>query len=99
MEKSPHTRAAAPCQAMTRRSFATKGAVFLTAVVGGIGLNRAFAQMKKSTQKVVKYQDTPKDNRKCADCAFFIAKDNTCKVVEGTVKPEGWCLRWAKKSA
>jgi hypothetical protein len=25
----------------------------------------------------------------------FIADSNTCKLVEGTVSPEGWCVIWA----
>lgn len=45
----------------------------------------------KAAQSAVKYQDTPKDDEKCSDCVHFIPKTNECKVVEGSIDPEGWC--------
>jgi hypothetical protein len=45
----------------------------------------------KAKQSAVQYQDTPKDGKKCSDCVHFISKTNECKVVEGTVDPDGWC--------
>ena len=99
MEKTRHATACVQGCATTRRDFVTRSVAFVTAACSGLGVTRAFAQMKKSTQKVVKYQATPKGERKCVDCTFFIAKDKTCKVVEGEIDPNGWCLRWAKKRA
>ena len=32
----------------------------------------------------------------CGNCLNFVAGSNTCKVVEGQVSPEGWCIFWAK---
>lgn len=45
----------------------------------------------KISKIVAKYQDKPNGNQKCANCGSFIAPD-TCKVVEGTVSPNGWCM-------
>lgn len=46
----------------------------------------------------VKYQTQPKDGQKCSDCVNFIAESNTCKLVEGQISPDGWCILWAKKT-
>lgn len=43
------------------------------------------------------YRDQPKGERKCANCALFIAESNTCKVVEGSISPLGWCKFWAPR--
>ena len=52
----------------------------------------------KVSQASVQYQAQPKDGKKCADCMHFIAESNTCKLVEGTISPSGWCVLWAKKA-
>jgi hypothetical protein len=55
------------------------------------------AQGGKVKKAQAKYQDTPKGNQNCAKCLHFVAADNSCKVVEGKVSPEGWCQLWAAK--
>lgn len=85
--------------ALTRRTFVKTCA----AVLGGVG----FAQLsvgqasaaKKSKQKQVRYQTKPKGGRACADCTFFLAEEKVCKIVEGEIVAEGWCVRWVKKKA
>ena len=52
----------------------------------------------KASQASVQYQAQPKDGKKCADCMHFIAESNTCKLVEGNINPNGWCVLWAKKA-
>ena len=44
----------------------------------------------KLTRAEAEYQETPKDIRMCATCTLFLPP-SACKVVEGAVKPEGWC--------
>ena len=83
----------------SRRTFVKKTVLgLIVAASGGVGLasNSALAK-KKLTQKQARYQDEPKNKRKCADCKFFMAKEEGCEVVEGKIKPEGWCVRFAKK--
>jgi hypothetical protein len=58
----------------------------------------AAAGSGKISQAQAQYQDMPKGDQRCANCLHFIAESNTCKVVEGQVKPEGWCMLWAKKA-
>jgi len=55
------------------------------------------AQSGKVSKAQAKYQDKPKGNQNCAKCLHFVAADNTCKVVEGKVSPQGWCQLWAAK--
>jgi hypothetical protein len=50
----------------------------------------------KVSQKSVRYQDTPKGEQRCDNCALFEAP-SSCKTVEGPVAPEGWCMVYAKK--
>lgn len=52
----------------------------------------------KVSQASVQYQAQPKDAKKCGDCLHFIAESSTCKLVEGQISPEGWCILWAKKA-
>ena len=65
-----------------------------TAVIG----TSTPAQAAKAPQKVVKYQDTPKGEQRCDNCALFEAP-SSCKTVDGTISPEGWCMVYAKKPA
>lgn len=48
----------------------------------------------KVSQSSVQYQPQPRGEQKCANCMHFIADSNTCKLVEGTISPEGWCVIW-----
>lgn len=62
----------------------------------------AHAQAKASKQ-AMKYQDKPNNDQRCDTCQQFIpganAKANgTCKVVEGPISPNGWCIAYVKKS-
>jgi hypothetical protein len=56
------------------------------------------AQAAKASQKIVKYQDTPKGEQRCENCVQFEAP-STCKTVDGTVAAQGWCMVYAKKQA
>ena len=58
------------------------------------------AKEAKAQQKVpqasVKYQDKPNGDQRCDNCLQFVAP-NSCKVVDGTISPSGWCSIWVKK--
>lgn len=58
----------------------------------------ARAAAVKATQVSVQYQTQPKGEQKCGNCMNFIAESNTCKLVDGQISPEGWCLLWTKKA-
>jgi hypothetical protein len=59
--------------------------------------NPAAAQTKVS-QKAVSYQDTPKGAARCDNCKQFAAP-SSCKIVDGTVQPSGWCTVYVKMPA
>ena len=50
----------------------------------------------KIAQTGVRYQDSPKDGKRCDGCKLFIAP-NACKTVDGAISPQGWCALWVKK--
>ncbi|MDP3844312.1 MAG: high-potential iron-sulfur protein [Oxalobacteraceae bacterium] len=52
----------------------------------------------KVSQASVQYQTQPKGEQKCSGCQHFIAESNTCKLVDGQISAEGWCILWAKKA-
>ena len=54
----------------------------------------AAAPAGKSSQASVQYQAQPKGEQKCDGCLHFIAESTTCKVVEGQISPDGWCILW-----
>ncbi len=56
------------------------------------------AQAAKASQKIVKYQDTPKGDQRCENCVQFEAP-SSCKTVDGAVSAQGWCMVYAKKPA
>ena len=70
------------------------GAAILATTAGG---NRAEAQ-SKVTQKAVSYQATPKGAARCDNCTQF-QPPSSCKIVEGTIDPGGWCTVYVKKPA
>ena len=56
------------------------------------------ASTSKASQASVNYQTQPKGEQKCEGCINFIADSNTCRLVDGQVSADGWCILWAKKA-
>jgi hypothetical protein len=82
---------------ISRRNLLGAGLGVLSLAAAGAALAPAPTRAQpKMAAKLVQYQDTPKNNQKCSDCLHFIAPDQ-CKVVEGKVKPNGWCALYAPK--
>jgi hypothetical protein len=51
----------------------------------------------------MQYQDQPKNGQQCDQCMHWIPgadpkAQGTCKVVEGSINPKGWCAAFVKKS-
>lgn len=74
-----------------------------TALVGGATiaagcLGAATAQSGKMSQGAAAYQNGPKNGQKCLDCSFFV-HPSSCKLVDGTISPVGWCKFYAKKAS
>lgn len=82
----------------TRRTILRGG----LAAIGGVAAVAAHAQERlaqdKLAQKAVQYQTTPKDGQMCSICVNF-QPPNACKIVEGTINPNGWCIAFGPKSS
>jgi High potential iron-sulfur protein len=64
----------------------------LTGAAVGLALGviaKAETRVKMSRAEAA-YQDSPKDIQMCATCTLF-EPPRSCRVVEGTVSPNGWC--------
>ena len=78
---------------LSRRSLLTSAAV--TAACGVI-YRPAPANAAKMSQKAALYQDTPKGDQRCENCTLF-QPDSACKIVDGSVRPDGWCKFYVLK--
>ena len=53
---------------------------------------------KKAAQKAVMYVQTPKDGKACGGCQHFEAP-SSCRIVDGEINANGYCILFAKKPA
>jgi len=87
---------------LSRRIMLKNGAVIAGLAAAPWAVHPALAQAKAS-KKAMQYQDQPKNGQKCDTCVQFIPGDKpgasgTCKVVDGPINPNGWCIAYVKKS-
>jgi hypothetical protein len=87
---------------LSRRSVLQKLAITAggTALIAGTVATVTSAvadEQVKMAQKVVGYQETPKNGQACATCVQF-EPPSSCKVVAGTISPAGWCQLYVKKT-
>lgn len=59
-------------------------------------LSETEAEAAKLSKKSAHYIEKSKNQKKCRDCKFF-TPPNSCKVVNGNISPEGWCMLFASK--
>ncbi len=86
----------------SRRTF-IKGAAFAAgaAAVPGLMLSGGARAASKLPKSAVQYQDHPKNGKHCSECLQFIPGKNgpaTCKVVQGKIDPDGYCVAFVPKS-
>jgi hypothetical protein len=87
---------------LTRRTFVAN-AVVLPALAGLLLAETTSAEAKGSKAQF-KYQSTPNSGHKCAQCTFYIpgssaSANGTCKIVDGSISPNGWCTAFSAKSS
>jgi hypothetical protein len=82
----------------TSRRSALRHAAGLAAAALAVALvpARQASAQQKASQQAMKYQDHPDGAKKCSDCLQFEAP-SSCKVVAGTISPNGYCIAWVKK--
>ena len=71
------------------------GIVLTSAAVVPAKASDAASQLRKED---VRYQDQPKGSQRCVGCKNFVGPSG-CRVVSGSVNPNGWCLLFQAKSA
>ncbi|HEY2816385.1 MAG TPA: high-potential iron-sulfur protein [Casimicrobiaceae bacterium] len=90
-------------RSVSRRSFIGSAALLAgAAAVPALVASPGARAQQKVPQASVKYQDKPNGNQKCGNCLQFIpgnspAANGTCKVVDGTISPNGYCTIWVAK--
>ena len=77
-----------------RTAVALTGSAAIFAV--GVASTSARADAAKMSKTDALYQDKPKAEQSCANCALFIAPAS-CGVVDGVISPSGWCKLYQKK--
>lgn len=99
MDSNPVTREGADMHGnrkLSRRSALKSAVVLAGAACSGLLLSeQAYAQ--KASKAAMKYQDHPDGDKKCSGCMQF-EPPNSCKVVDGTISPNGYCIAWVKKA-
>jgi len=79
---------------------------FFPSVVGGaaiiaaaltLGRSQMAEAQPKTSKKVAKYRDHPKNGQHCSVCQFF-RPPHSCQLVSGSISPNGWCSYFAKKT-
>lgn len=79
-----------------RSGLAAVGGVVAAGAARAASMPQRLAQ-EKIAQAQVQYQNTPKDAQQCDKCVNWEAP-NACKIVAGTIAPQGWCIAFAPKS-
>ena len=80
----------------SRRDMLRKGAMIAAGVAGVAAASPARAEDEKIAQELVQYQNSPKDGQQCNKCAQWV-EPNACKIVAGTINPNGYCVAYAPK--
>ena len=57
----------------------------------------AAAEMKMSAS-AVGYQDHPNGDKQCSECVHFVPP-SSCKMIEGTISPNGYCRIFARRQS
>jgi hypothetical protein len=89
----------------SRRRLFRQGAVIAGGALaaGLMSKTRVYAQTTKASQAVAMYQSQPHSGQECDGCVHFIpgktpSADGTCKLVQGSISPKGWCVFFTAKA-
>lgn len=85
----------------TRKAFL--GTAVVLPALAGLLAAPALADASKSSQASMHYQNSPNNGKQCSGCSFFIpgssaTANGSCKVVDGTIAPTGYCMAFTPKS-
>ena len=87
----------------SRRSFLKTATLIAGAVAVPVSFLSKEAYAAKVAKTAMQYQDQPKGELMCSKCMQFIPGKSakakgTCKVVDGAISPQGWCLAFTPKA-
>ena len=83
-----------PTHRRSRRLFLHRTTVWLVAVPA-LALAGS-ARANKADKADLSYRDKPGTNgKRCGSCASFVAP-RACRVVDGDISPEGWCIAYSE---
>ncbi|MGA8534471.1 MAG: high-potential iron-sulfur protein [Candidatus Tumulicola sp.] len=88
---------------LTRRDFVRR-AIVLPALAGLLYSAQSAPAQAKGSQAQYKYQNKPNGSKKCSGCTFYIAgktstANGSCKIVTGSISPNGYCIAYSPKSS
>jgi hypothetical protein len=81
---------------VSRRDLLTQALLLGGAACAGVFAARD-ARAQKVSKEAMKYQDKPNGEQKCSNCMQF-EPPGSCKVVDGAISPNGYCIAWVKKT-
>jgi High potential iron-sulfur protein len=87
---------------LSRRTFL--GGVLVLPALSGLLAAKAAADSQKASQESMHYQTSPNGSKQCSNCNFFIPgsdanSNGTCKIVDGSISPHGYCMAYNAKSS
>jgi len=83
---------------LSRRALLARAAWVAGATLAGTFVPiRDVSAQQKVPKEAMKYQDKPNGDQRCDNCMQF-EPPSSCKVVAGTVSPQGYCIAWVKKA-
>ena len=85
-------------QKLSRRNLLTRAALLAgAAFAASVVPNKQASAQQKASKEAMKYQDKPNGDQRCSNCLQFMPP-SSCKVVDGTISPNGYCIAWVKKT-
>jgi hypothetical protein len=79
-----------------RRSL-LKGVALLLAAAAVVPASKRAFSASKASQEAGQYQDKPNGEKQCDNYLQFVPP-GSCKVVEGSISPKGYCTVWVAKA-
>ncbi len=86
----------------SRRGMLQKSATLLAGMGMMVILMRSESAVAGTASKSdLNYQNTPRNGKSCGTCTAFIpdgrSGGGTCRIVEGEVTPNGWCMAYSER--
>lgn len=87
-------------QQKCRRQFLARGIAVLAGIPVVTLCGKAFAGTASKSD--FHYQDHPNNGKRCQDCTEFLPAAQptsaaACRIVGGTISPDGWCMAYTHK--